>query len=240
MQAITIKNICAGLIALLHTTTRKQAQNPPTFPAVLKFMVLHISHFQEIIEWNQLQAIATSGDTIKFQFVYIKATQGILIEDDMFEEYWEDSKDHHITHGAYHYFVADRNPKQQAAKFIGNVKLRKGDLPPAVDVEDMRGLSQEELVSALQEFLDEIENNYHIKPIIYSNIHFIEDHLADDFKNYDFWISNYQEEEPDIDEGIHWLFWQHSKKADLLGINVNADADVFNGSRLQFDSILVK
>jgi lysozyme len=218
----------------------KTTSLPSDFPEDYEVHGIDISHFQDVLDWNKLQAITTRGDTIHFQFVYIKATQGALIEDNMFEENWDDARDHHILRGAYHYFLPDRNAKLQAENFISNVKLKTGDLPPAVDIEEARGISKPEIVSSLKEFLTALEEHYKVKPVLYSNINFIEDYLADDFRDYNFWISHFDEDEPDLDDNIQWLFWQHSHKADLLGVGGNVDVDVFNGNRKELDSLLVK
>jgi lysozyme len=219
----------------------KTSSRPSDFPDGFEVHGIDISHFQDVVQWNKLQAINTQGDTIRFQFVYIKATQGILIEDNMFDENWEEAKDHHIIRGAYHYFLPDRNPQVQAFNFIANVKLKPGDLPPAVDIEEAKGQSKAEIVSALKEFLNQVESHYKVRPVIYSNINFIEDYLMDDFKDYNFWVSHYELDHLDIDaDSLKWIFWQHSNKSDLLGINGNTDVDVFNGNHQQFDSLLVK
>ena len=219
----------------------KTTSKPSDFPGGFEVHGIDISHFQDVIEWDKLQAINTQGDTVHFQFAYIKATQGILIEDNMFDENWEEARDHHIVRGAYHYFLPDRNPQVQAINFIANVKLSPGDLPPAVDIEDAKGKSKAEIVSALKEFLATIERHYKVKPVIYSNINFIEDYLMDDFRGYNFWVSHYEQDSLDIgDDSLKWIIWQHSNKSDLLGITGNADVDVFNGTRQQLDSILVK
>jgi len=180
------------------------------------------------------------GDTIPFQFAFIKATEGLLIEDDMFDEHWEDAKQHHVTRGAYHYFLPDRNVKVQAANFISSVKLKTGDLPPVVDVEELRGNSKEELVKSLKEFLGIIEEHYRAQPIIYSNLNFIEDFLLDDFKSYKFWVAHYYQHEITTEDSLSCLFWQHTDKADLLGIKGTVDANVFNGSETDFKKMLIK
>lgn len=229
--------------AYQHLTHKyyKPHPKPSDFPDGYEVHGIDVSHFQDIIDWRKLQAINTKGDTIRFKFAYIKATQGVIKEDEMFEENWEDAKDQHIVRGAYHYYVADRNPELQANNFINTVQLVPGDLPPAVDVEDLRGLSKMEIVAGLTTYLQKIETAYHVKPVIYSNLHFLEDYLADDFKNYPLWISHFDEDEPELeDTTIHWVFWQHSKKADLLGIGPDSDADVFNGTQSEFDSLLIK
>ena len=219
----------------------KTSSKPSDFPEGFAINGIDVSHFQDVIQWDKLQAVNTQGDTIHFHFAYIKATQGVLIEDNMFDENWEEARDHHVVRGAYHYFLPDRNPQVQALNFIANVKIKPGDLPPAIDIEEDKGKSKAEIVSSLKEFIGYIEKHYKVKPIIYSNINFVEDYLMDDFKDYGFWISHYNQPSLDIeDDSLNWLFWQHSNKSDLLGINGNTDVDVFNGTQAQFDSLLVK
>ncbi len=210
------------------------------FPLGYEIHGIDISHYQSDVNWDKLKAIDQLGDTIQFRFAFIKATEGLLIEDDMFDEHWEDARDHHITRGAYHYFLPDRNAKVQAANFISSVKLKAGDLPPVVDVEEARGKSKTEIVASLKDFLPMVEAVYKVKPIIYSNLNFIEDYLADDFKKYPFWIAHYYHQEITPIDSINFLFWQHSDKADLLGINGNADANIFTGSQKDFEKLLLK
>lgn len=213
---------------------------PTDFPQAYEVHGIDVSHYQDVLDWKKLKAVNTEGDTIKFRFAFIKATEGIFIEDDMFDEYWEDAKDNGITRGAYHYFLPDRSSKLQANNFISAVKLEKGDLPPVIDAEETRGKTKEEVVQALKEFIALIEKNYRIKPIIYSNVNFIEDFLADDFKKYPFWIAHYYQSEVQPPDSISWLFWQHTDNADLLGISGRTDANVFNGSAEDFQKLLLK
>ncbi len=213
---------------------------PTDFPQAYEVHGIDISHYQDVLDWKKLYAVNTEGDTIRFKFAFIKATEGLLIEDDMFDEYWEDAKDNHIVRGAYHYFLPDRSPKLQARNFISSVKLEQGDLPPVVDMEETRGKSKEEIVANLKEFLLDVEVKYGARPIIYSNINFIEDYLADDFKNYPFWVAHYYRDELITEDSLQWYFWQHSDKADLMGINGRVDANVFNGTEKQFRSLLLQ
>ncbi|HWB64384.1 MAG TPA: GH25 family lysozyme, partial [Chitinophagales bacterium] len=168
---------------------------PTDFPEDYEVHGIDISHFQDVVDWNKLWAVDTYGDTIHFGFVYIKATEGMLKEDEMFDDNWDEAKDHKITRGAYHYFLPDRSPELQAQRFISSVKLLPGDLPPAVDVENAMGVSRKVLIERLKIFIQKLESNYHVKPVIYSNVNFIEDYLAEDFKDYPFWISHFYEPE---------------------------------------------
>lgn len=212
---------------------------PSDFPDGYKLHGIDVSHYQEEIDWDKLRAIDQYGDTIAFNFAFIKATEGLLIEDDMFDEHWDNAKSHGIVRGAYHYFLPDRSAKIQAANFTSSVKLKPGDLPPVVDVEELRGKNKQELVRALREFIKQIEQAYKVKPVIYSNINFIEDYLADDFKQYPFWIAHYYRNEIPAEDSIQCFFWQHTDKADLLGVKGTCDANVFNGSRADFEKLLL-
>lgn len=210
------------------------------FPDKYTLHGIDVSHYQDEINWKLLKAINTYGDTIDFRFVIIKATEGLLIEDKRFDEYWEDVKTENITRGAYHYFLPDRSPKIQASNYINSVKLLKGDLPPIIDIEETKGKKKKDIVKNLKEFIYVLEKTYGVRPIIYSNITFIEDYLMDDFANYPFWIAHYYQKELKVENDLKWVMWQHSDKADLLGVKGQVDANVFNGNEKEFKQLLVK
>ncbi len=199
-----------------------------------------VSRWQDEVDWAALKAKTRDGDTLDFQFAFIKATQGVWIEDPMFIDNWKGAKTNHIIRGAYHYFVPGPDPKKQAANFISSVSLKKGDLPPVVDVEETKGKGRKFIVAQLKIFIREIEREYHVKPIIYSNINFIENYLASDFEDYYFWVAHYYRDELLVDENIKWLFWQHSDKAGMFGCNYYVDVNVFNGNSRQLKKILIQ
>lgn len=218
----------------------KTKVKPTDFPLGYGIHGIDVSHYQSDVNWEALKAINQIGDTIQFRFVFIKATEGILIEDRMFDEYWENAKDNNVVRGAYHYFLPDRSAKLQATNFTTSVKLEKGDLPPVVDIEETRGKSKAEVVKNLKEYLQIVHHKYKVKPIIYSNYNFIEDYLADDFKNYPFWIAHYYHQEMTPIDSVNFLFWQHSDKSDLLGIDGNVDANIFTGTEEQFNALRIR
>jgi lysozyme len=67
-----------------------------------------------------------------------------------------------------------------------------------------------------------------VKPIIYTNPHFYEKYLIDDFDDYPLWVAHYYQDIPRI-EHRDWLFWQHSDCAVIKGIDKPVDLNVFNG-----------
>ena len=209
------------------------------FPAGYAIHGVDISHYQEDFNWDNIRTMDPDGDTVSFTFVFMKATQGQWSEDPAFQGNWEDAHDRHIVCGAYHYFMSDQNAQRQAENFINSVKLHEGDMPPVIDVEDTRGRSKQEIVDGVKTMSQLLEKKYGTKPIIYSNISFIEDFLSDDFPDHYFWVAHYYEEELQVADEIHWLFWQHNDKAMMLGYDQKVDVNVFNGNMIELRSILV-
>jgi lysozyme len=54
----------------------------------------------------------------------------------------------------------------QAQHFFNQVKLERGDLPPVLDIEKGWNLSKDKIQAEVQEWLDEMERAYGVKPII--------------------------------------------------------------------------
>lgn len=201
---------------------------------------IDVSRWQDEIDWTSLKAKTRNGDTLQFQFAFIKATQGVWMEDPMFRDNWKDALKNNIIRGAYHYFIPGADAKKQAKNFISSVDLFRGDLPPVVDVEETRGKSRKYIVAQLKIFIAELEKKYGVKPVIYSNINFIENYLASDFEDYHFWVAHYYRDELLVDDNIKWLFWQHSDKAGMFGCNYSVDVNVFNGNAKQLRKILIQ
>ncbi|MEO8146536.1 MAG: GH25 family lysozyme [Bacteroidia bacterium] len=214
--------------------------NHVNFPQAYSVHGIDISRYQPDLDWSTLKAVDVDNDTVQFQFVMIKATEGLFWEDPTFEDNWNDARKYKVIRGAYHYFKPSASAKLQAKNFINSVDLKSGDLPPVVDIEEMGKSNKKELVTSLKTFISLIEKEYGVKPIIYSNINFIEDYLADDFSNYKFWVAHFYVDDLKISSGIKWLFWQHHDKAHLLHSSANYDVNVFNGSSSDLKKILVR
>ena len=126
----------------------------------------------------------------------------------------------------------------QAENFIDKVDLKPGDLPPVLDIEQLNGSTSANVKKEAKEWLDVVENYYHVKPIIYTNVDFYNRHLGTDFDAYPLWIAHYyQLEQPKIGRG--WIFWQHSDEGRVNGILSKVDFNVFNGDSLAFQDLLL-
>jgi len=185
---------------------------------------IDVSKFQGNINWEAVRQMQV--DKINFSFAFIKATEGITRQDRKFKRNWRLSKKAGMVRGAYHFFYATRDPIQQARNFRNTVSLEKGDLPPVLDIEVHNNQSPAVIRSMAKIWLEEMENIYGVKPIIYTNIRFYDTYLGKDFDEYPLWVAHYyQKEKPRIHR--KWLFWQHSDIGHVNGIRGEVDFNVF-------------
>jgi lysozyme len=118
------------------------------------------------------------------------------------------------------------------------VELQPGDLPPVLDIEQTYGIAPEKLRERAKEWLQTVQDYYHVQPIIYTNVDFYKQILKDDFDAYPLWVAHYlQKERPSIYRA--WAFWQHSESGRVDGILTKVDFDVFNGDSTEFRRLLI-
>jgi lysozyme len=201
---------------------------------------IDVSRYQNIIDWKYLESFTGSKKDVKISFAFIKATEGRSIQDPLFKINWENIGQTDIIRGAYHYFIPTRSALEQAQNFIANVELLKGDLPPVLDIEKVGAPGAAKLRENIKIWLDEIEKHYRMTPIIYSYIDFYEKYIVvdKDLRKYPFWIAHYDKKKVEIQES--WLFWQHSDKGQIPGIDEKVDFNVFNGNIDKLKSLCKK
>ena len=198
---------------------------------------IDVSKYQQTIAWDAVQAMQVKK--IKLGFAFIKATEGIENIDPQFRRNWKKSKDAGIIRGAYHFFLATKDGRLQAESFIKAVDLKPGDLPPVLDIEQSYGVSKEVIKKEIKTWLEIVENNYQVKPIIYTNIDFYKQNLGSDFDSYPLWVAHYyQPRQPKIKRD--WVFWQHNDNGRVNGVLSPVDFDVFSGDSVAFQQFLVK
>lgn len=207
-----------------------------TMPAGYTIHGIDVSSYQGVIHWPSVKKMI-SGE-IQMGFVFMKATEGLNDTDKRFHSNWEKAKAAGMIRGAYHFFLATKSGKQQALQFIKQVELKKGDLPPVIDIEKLYGVKPVLMRQRVIEFLETLEAYYRVKPIIYTYADFYERHLGDDFKKYPLWVAHYfQPDKPRIQRD--WHFWQHSEDGSIDGIRHKVDCNVFNGDSVKFKHLLM-
>jgi lysozyme len=198
---------------------------------------IDVSHYQSMINWQDVKQMNYQG--VKIGFSFIKATEGTDKVDENYLRNWYEARQLDIPVGAYHFFYAGISGKVQAENFMAIANLEANDLPPVLDIEEANETSTADIQQEIQEWLDLVEKNYHVKPIIYTNINFYDDYLEGKFDDYPLWIANYlKDDKPDINRD--WTFWQHSQTGHVNGIGGYVDFNVFRGDSADFKKLLIK
>ena len=199
----------------------------PEYPEGYEVRGIDISHYQERVNWEKLRN-ASIGDA-PVSFVFIKATEGEKLFDDNFNRNFANAKRNDLIRGAYHFFVPGVDPRKQAEFFLRIVQLEPGDLPPVLDIEKKGDLTPEKLRRDVKTWLDLVEKEYDVKPILYTGYKFKIDYLnTPEFDAYPYWIAHYYINE--LKYKGKWTFWQHTDCGKVSGIKGFVDCNIFNGS----------
>jgi lysozyme len=236
--------VFAGMSVAAWWWYRFHAANFVVYPefgiAVPENYAIHgidVSHYQESINWELVKSMQVKN--IKIGFAFIKATEGIGKVDSHFNKNWFKTKDAGVCRGAYHFFLATKSGKLQAQNFIDVVELKRGDLPPVLDVEQTNGVSTDKLRREVKAFLQTTEQYYGVKPIIYTNVDFYKQYLNGQFDDYPLWVAHYLRlDTPRIKRD--WLFWQHNEAGRVNGVLGKVDFNVFNGDSAAFRNLLME
>ncbi len=178
-------------------------------------MGVDVSSYQADIDMEELKAQ-------NIQFIYIKASEGSETKDPRFAENWEKAKKAGLLSGAYHFFSYDSEGITQAENFIEAVGPDlTGRLLPAVDVEyygdkEQNPPEKEDVVRELRIYLERIEKEYGVKPLIYTRTDIYDQYLKGEFDEYKKWISS-------LYQPLSWTYrddwhiWQYLNRGELKG-----------------------
>lgn len=175
-------------------------------------------------------------------FIYIKSTEGTTVYNNYYAADYRQARAHGIHTGSYHFFSTLSPAREQAAFFLKKSYLKKGDLPPVLDVEPLPSQIQKmggtkRLFSEVRTWLRIVEKRTGRKPILYINQMFVNKYLdeAPDIEdNYLVWIARYGEYKPNV----KLKYWQLSPDGGVRGIRGDVDINVFNGFAPQFADFL--
>ena len=200
----------------------------PLFISGKRVIGADIARYQGDVNMEKL-----SGEGI--QFLYIKATEGSSHTDIWFEENMQKARDAGLPAGAYHFFSMDSSGAKQAQHYIETVGDLSGCLCPAVDVE-FYGDKQddpppvESVRAELHAFLAALEEEYHVKPVIYCGRAILDAYIDDTFDDYPFWIRSVYAPVR-FATGHRWTIWQytdHGRLEGYNGIETHIDLDVLH------------
>jgi lysozyme len=138
-----------------------------------KTIGVDVSEYQGKIRWSYVDTIENK---YPLRFALIRATVGNNRVDLQYKNNWLGAKDNKMIRGAYHYYRPNENSLEQATLFIKTVKLKKGDLPPVLDIEKLpKEQSIDRLKIGLKRWLKAVELHYGVRPIIYTGEKYYDD-----------------------------------------------------------------
>lgn len=238
------KNFTVFLLGIIFTAgvgaiyfSAKSETDHKKTPGGLPMKKIHgidVSHHSGAVDWVKVKGAGHA-------FAFAKATEGLDDPDPMFTTHWPAMKKAGLIRGAYHFYVTEDDPREQAKLFIQTVTLKKGDLAPMVDIEILGKDTQHDLVSRFQMFLEILEKHYGIKPIIYTERIFWDANLNNKFGSYPLWVAEYEVETPTLPEGwTTFHLWQWKGDAQVPGVEKTADLSKFNPKEKDFSQLILK
>jgi len=192
-------------------------------PTKYKTHGIDVSHHNGHINWKLVSQMKV--DSIHVDFAFIKSTEGLTFKDKKFGYNWKNSKKNGVIRGAYHYFHPDKSGIEQAKHFAKVADLKKGDFAPVIDLEEDKGQSKATIIKESKAFMNYLEKQYGVKPILYTYHSFYQKYLVGEFDNYPLWLAHYHISNP---KNNVWNFWQHSDRGNVNGIKGKVDFNVFN------------
>jgi lysozyme len=234
------------LLAIVALLVIKRKYRKPHFTLYTNFGIhipdgytLHgidVSHHEGLINWDMVKSMRKNG--IGIDFVFAKATEGLTMLDEQYTTNMNELAKRKMIKGAYHYLKPSLDGKAQALFFIQHAHLKKGDLRPVLDIEEVNNTPYEQIKTCVTDWLTIVEKHYGVKPIIYSNAAFYNQYIKDYAGAYPLWVAHYTiTQNPAVNN--NWLFWQHSENATVSGINDKVDFNCFNGDGLAFKTLLL-
>lgn len=212
---------------------------PHPKPLKGKSQGIDVSEAQGSIDWSPV-----SKDHIEFSIV--KATEGQDWRDPTFTSARLNAiKKAGIVPGVYHFLRprSDRPGSREATWFtqvISQAGYGRGFLPPVADIETTE-LDNAGTCRYLKSFLGRVEKNLKVRPIVYSYVSFVREHLAgcSILKKYKLWIASYEVSKPEVPTPwSKYTIWQYTSKGHVNGISGFVDRNVSTKRAIQ--AMLVK
>lgn len=181
-------------------------------------------------------------DAGDIHFVFIKASEALDSADRCFADNLDNARENEFLTGAYHWLHPRLHAGQQAAFFLETVGDFTHLLPPVVCLEQHRA-SINEIGKSVKAFLDILEEEVGVKPIIYTSAEYWQKYMENCIWacEYPLWLdmpgSNWP---PQLHPWAGWSFWQFAYQARLPGVPALLGLNRFNGTLNELKSMVIQ
>lgn len=188
---------------------------------------IDVSRYQGVIDWKRV------AESRQIGYAYVKATEGERLVDRMYRKNLVEARKTGLRVGSYHFYRPNVNWKRQAKHMKKHVKAQEQDLIPIVDVEVRGRVSHAKFIRDLKRFVEEVEQYYGRKPLLYTYQNFYNKHLVGHFDGYQWMIARYRMEVPTLSDGTNFMMWQYTDSGIMDGVNGCVDRScLMDGFRL--------
>jgi lysozyme len=190
----------------------------PTVPGI------DVSYHNDAIDWP---AVRDAG----VRFAFIRVSDGLNVDDPMFETYWSDAHRVGVLRGAYQFFRPEQSVEAQADRMIDALANDSGELPPVIDVEVDGGKRPAEIAKRVREWIARVRDKVGIDPIVYTGPVFWRDKAGGADVGSPLWVAHYTTACPTVPAPwTAWTYWQHTETGSVPGIEGAVDLDRFAGT----------
>lgn len=194
---------------------------------------IDVSHHNGKIDWESVK-----HECPDLQFVYVKCTEGATYVDPEFKANTKGARDQGYNVGAYHYFRMTSSAHDQFHNYKNQLDDIEFYLIPMVDVERNDDKPRKELQDSLRVFLNLLEKEYGVKPMLYGTNSSYNKFCAPEFNMYPMYIGRYGTDDPVVKGTGLYTVWQYSESGKIKGIPKSVDLCRFHPNRAVDDILM--
>lgn len=190
---------------------------------------IDVSQWQGYIDF---EAVRRAG----VELVYIKASEGTDLVDPFFFRNYANASNAGLPVGFYHYLTAHSTEEAEAEAyhFVETVEGLVNDARLVMDMEDIAGLTREEVNRIANAFLQVLQEYSGKAPAIYAGADNVAQVFGEALAVYPLWIAEYDVDEPTMDNPWEtWAGWQYTDLGRVAGIQGHVDRDIFTDEILE-------
>lgn len=198
---------------------------------------IDVSFWQGEVDWDRVAATEVA-------FAIVRSSYHRHTPDEQIARNWAELDRVGLWRGAYHYLIPGTDPYQQADLYLDGLVSGGGwkttDLPPVLDVEELRGQDAARIGSDIDAWFATVERATGERPMIYSGSYFWESTgLGNRYVDRLLWTAHYTSNPCPLiaDSWSDWQFWQYTDSGSVDGVEGNVDRNVFDGDAAALASV---